>query len=179
LVEKTLRFLLLSLPNSVIFHLELQCPTERILANATQMEQVVMNLCLNAVQALPEQKGTVTVRLQRVEAEAIAREKNASSLQAPCLLLTVSDTGCGIAPEMLTRVFDPFFSTKPVGQGSGLGLAVVHSIVTAHNGGVTIESQLGQGATFRVYLPILHVLSASEGAQAASLSTTPRTEEES
>jgi signal transduction histidine kinase len=68
--------------------------------------------------------------------------------------LTVRDTGCGMTPEVLQRVFEPFFTTRPVGEGNGLGLAIVHGIVTGHGGAISIDSAPGQGATFHIYLPV-------------------------
>ncbi len=173
LLEETLRFLRLSLPTTVRLHSTLTCPEETLVADATQLEQVVINLCLNGVQALPEQTGALTVHLERIEAEDLRKRPVAGLVPGPCLLLTVSDTGCGIAPEILPKVFDPFFSTKPVGQGTGLGLAVVHGVVTAHGGVVTVDSQLGQGTSVHVHLPITVAPSAGEPMRTALASSSP------
>ncbi len=105
---------------------------------AGQLNQVWLNLLVNAAHATRE--GGEVLIITRGEGERV--------------VVTVSDTGCGIAPEHLTRIFDPFFTTKPVGEGTGLGLSVTYSIVERHSGEITIESELGKGTTFTVTLPV-------------------------
>jgi two-component system, NtrC family, sensor kinase len=105
---------------------------------AGQLNQVWLNLLVNAAHATRE--GGEVLIITRGEGERV--------------VVTVSDTGCGIAPEHLTRVFDPFFTTKPVGEGTGLGLSVTYSIVERHGGEITVESELGKGTTFTVTLPV-------------------------
>ncbi len=102
------------------------------------LNQVFMNVLCNAAQSIPGQ-GTITLR---------TREENGE------VLVEISDTGCGIPPEHLKRIFDPFFTTKPVGQGTGLGLSLVYSIVRKHGGRIEVDSQPGQGSTFRIILPL-------------------------
>jgi len=110
-----------------------------------------MNLCANAVQAI-KASGTLTVTLDVVEmTDTIVATSTLG--QGSYLRLCVSDTGSGIAPQIRERMFDPFFTTKEVGVGTGLGLSLVHGIVTELGGGIDIESQIGKGATFVVYLP--------------------------
>ncbi|MDD5248928.1 MAG: ATP-binding protein [Rhodocyclaceae bacterium] len=103
-----------------------------------QLNQVLLNLLVNAAQAI-ETQGTITIR---------------TSADADEVRIAISDTGCGIAPEHLNRVFDPFFTTKPVGTGTGLGLSITYSIVRKHHGRIEVESEPGKGTTFRVILPI-------------------------
>lgn len=126
-----------------------------IRADATQLKQVLMNLCLNARDAMPD-GGRITIQAGNVtlsDAEAAAlREAKAG----PHVVLAVSDTGTGMPPELLEKIFDPFFTTKELGKGTGLGLAAVHGIVKGHNGAITVESTPGVGTTFRIYLPALH-----------------------
>jgi len=106
-----------------------------------QLNQVVMNLVVNAMQALGSQRGTITVRSGR-EGEQV--------------WFSVSDNGRGIAPENLERIFEPFFTTKAPGKGTGLGLSLARGIVHKHHGRIEVESAPGQGAAFRVTLPIRH-----------------------
>ncbi|MER3425007.1 MAG: hypothetical protein C4293_19030, partial [Nitrospiraceae bacterium] len=111
---------------------------ERIWCDATQMKQVLVNLILNAAQAMPN-GGTLSIRIFR----------NGSS--GSDLKIAVSDTGTGIDPAHVSRVFDPFFTTRD--EGTGLGLAIVHAIVEGHRGRVEVESMLGHGTTFTIILP--------------------------
>jgi PAS domain S-box-containing protein len=110
----------------------------RVLADSDHMNQVFLNLILNACQAMPE-GGTLRLALHPTDAT---------------VELTIQDTGCGIPPEQLSKIFDPFFSTKAVGEGTGLGLTVVHGILQEHQGAIRVMSVPGQGTTFIVSLPI-------------------------
>ncbi len=121
-----------------------------IWADADQIKQVVMNMLINAQHAI-EDKGTITVRSCRA-LEAKRAEPGAEPV--PMVEFAVIDTGCGIPEKNLRRIFDPFFTSKEVGQGTGLGLSVSHGIVQAHGGLIEVESKVGEGSTFRVYLPI-------------------------
>jgi two-component system, NtrC family, sensor kinase len=109
-----------------------------IRADATQLHQVLINLVVNAIQAMPS-GGKLTIRTTR---------------QREHVQLTVSDTGVGMSDDVQKNIFTPFFTTKDVDEGTGLGLAVVHGIVTAHGGSIRVQSKLGHGATFDVELPI-------------------------
>ncbi len=113
-----------------------------ILANPGQLGHVFPNLLLNAAHAIPE--GHPHDNTIRVTTRAAANGE---------IVVEISDTGRGIAPEVRHRIFDPFFTTKPVGRGTGLGLSVCHGIVRSLGGTITVESQLGEGTTFRITLP--------------------------
>ena len=115
-------------------------PDLRITGFPGQIDQVFMNLITNAAQAIGgrEQGGTMRV---------------AAAARAGDVEITVSDDGPGIAADVIPRIFDPFFTTKDVGEGSGLGLSIVHGIVDRHGGRIEVESQIGQGTTFRITLP--------------------------
>ncbi len=116
-------------------------------AEPNQLHQVLMNLCVNARDAMPG-GGILTLGLERVQISGVTGAR-----PGPHLVLSVADTGLGIPAEVLDKIFDPFFTTKPVGKGTGLGLASVHGIVKAHQGFVRVESQVGRGTVFRVFLP--------------------------
>src|SRR5262249_12877066 len=118
----------------------------------TQLHQVLMNLAVNARDAMPD-GGTLTVTTGRAAVDAAYCARNVEARPGNFLVLTVEDTGTGMAPEVRSRLFEPFFTTKPVGLGTGLGLAGVYGIVKAPGGGVTVASTRGQGSTFRVCLP--------------------------
>jgi CheY-like chemotaxis protein len=120
----------------------------------TQLQQVLMNLCVNARDAMPE-GGVLTLRLENVRLDEAGARVHVKARPGPYTVMSVQDTGVGIPPELLDKIFDPFFTTKPVGQGTGLGLATVLGIVESHGGFVTVESEVGRGSTFAVYLPAL------------------------
>jgi signal transduction histidine kinase len=109
--------------------------------NASQLEQVFLNLITNARQSM-EDSGGGTLKVNAHQSGGM-------------ILVSVSDTGPGIAPDIISRIFDPFFTTKPVGKGTGLGLSISHGIVEQHGGGLSVKSEPGQGATFTVELPCI------------------------
>jgi len=119
-----------------------------VLADATQLHQVLMNLCSNAWQALQGAPGTVTVALRPIRLEQGPHAGQHAEL-------TVSDTGCGIDAATCERIFEPYFTTKGSSGGTGLGLSVVHGIVSAHKGSITVDSQPGRGSRFTICLPLL------------------------
>ena len=122
-----------------------------ILADAGMMDQVLMNLTLNSRDAMPN-GGELVIETTAVE---LAASEAATTRPGAFVRLSVSDTGCGIPPEIQPRIFEPFFTTKDVGKGTGLGLATVFSIVQQHQGWISVASQPGQGTTFHIYLPRL------------------------
>ena len=151
-VGDAIKFLRASTPATIKIERNLAAGTVR--ADPTQMHQVVLNLATNAVHAMRAQPGTLTVTLARAEVGPELAARLPDLAPGSYLRLTVRDTGQGMDPATLARIFDPFFTTKPTGEGTGLGLAVVHGIVRAHQGGITVESTVGQGTTFCVYLPV-------------------------
>ena len=124
------------------------------LADPTQIHQVLMNLCTNAAHAMGD-KGILEVRLSPVDlSKSDLTEQSIIDLKpGPYLKLCVSDTGSGMDKATLERIFDPYFTTKEVGKGSGLGLAVVHGIIKRHDGAITVQSEPGKGSTFGIYIP--------------------------
>ncbi|HEX6704196.1 MAG TPA: PAS domain-containing protein [Albitalea sp.] len=141
-----------SLPQGVTLERSLEAGDAALLGDPTQIHQVVMNLCANAVQAM-KSSGTMVVR---VGTEVLQAPRTVSTSCLPAgdyLRLVVRDTGMGIAPQVLERIFDPFFTTKEVGVGTGLGLSLVHGIVTDLGGGIEVESRMGEGSAFTVWLP--------------------------
>ena len=114
------------------------------------VRQVVMNMLVNAQQAI-EEKGSITVRTRRCPEP---RRAEPGGQAVPMVEIAIIDTGCGIAERDIRRIFDPFFTTKGPGKGTGLGLSVSHGIVAAHGGSIEVQSKLGEGTTFRIYLPM-------------------------
>ena len=125
-----------------------------VLADPTQIQQVVMNLCTNAFHAMQDHGGTLTVGLEEIQ---IASEDLPGS-QDPVtyVKLTVADTGYGMSKDVLERIFEPYFTTKKVGEGTGMGLAVVHGIIKGYDGDIQVHSESGNGTTFNVYLPRIY-----------------------
>ena len=152
LVTEALTLLRAALPSTIAIHCELHEETGTVMADPTQLHQVLMNLCTNAAHAMRDAGGVLTVGL---DACAITAAEALHPALAPgaYLRLLVRDTGHGMPPAIMDRIFEPFFTTKAIGEGAGMGLAVVHGIVTKCGGVITVESAPGCGTTMMVYLP--------------------------
>jgi PAS domain S-box-containing protein len=122
-------------------------------SDPAKIHQILMNLCTNAAHAMDRQGGVLEVGLKRESITGDAGQQPLDLTPGPYLRITVSDTGHGIAPELMDRIFDPYFTTKERGRGTGLGLAVIHNIVMSHQGAIRCTSALGKGTVFDVYLP--------------------------
>ena len=153
LIKEALKFLRASLPSTVEIRQNIQRETGFILADPTQIHQVVMNLCSNAAYAMREQGGVLEVSLAEVEVDSDMTLLHPDLKPGPHLRLTVTDTGTGMTREVTERVFDPFFTTKKPGEGSGMGLSVVHGIVKNYGGAITVYSEAGKGSTFNIFIP--------------------------
>ena len=123
-----------------------------VTGDATQLHQVLLNLCVNARDAMPK-GGTLTVSSENLVIDQHFASLNPGAQLGPHVALRVADTGSGMSPETMDKIFDPFFTTKEVGKGTGLGLATVIGIVKSHNGFLTVQSEIGVGTTFNVFLP--------------------------
>ena len=155
-VEEVLRLLRSIIPTTIAIEAETEVANSNILGDPTQIHQVIMNLCTNAAQAMEEDGGAIKITLDNVEIDPEWNNKDDSEFTPGSYLrISVSDTGEGISPENLNRVFEPFFTSKEQGKGTGMGLAVVHGIVQAHNGTILVESYENKGTTFEVYFPLL------------------------
>ena len=152
LVEQTLRLLRATMPSSAVVEFVAGDDVPSVLADPVQLEQVLFNLCINARDAI-QGAGFVRVRLDRHRGAWRCASCRAAGDHASWIELSVADTGSGIADEVLDRIFEPFVSTKEVGRGSGMGLAMVHGIVHDHGGHVLLETRRGAGSVFRVLLP--------------------------
>jgi len=130
-------------------------------ADVGMMEQVLLNLVVNARDAM-QGGGTLGIAISKVRLDAGEAARMPGARAGEFAILSVTDTGCGIAPEILPRIFEPFFTTKDVGKGTGLGLATVYGIVQQHRGWVNVESQPGKGAKFEIYLPLLNQAAVAE-----------------
>ena len=137
----------------VALRFEANEPVSEVVADAAQLQQVVTNLVVNAVQASPE-SSTVEVGLRAAPGAKKPGADATSARERGYVCITIGDQGTGMGEETLERVFEPFFTTKDVGEGTGLGLAVAYGIVQEHGGFITVESKLGEGSRFEVYLPL-------------------------
>jgi PAS domain S-box-containing protein len=155
LVEELSHFLGPMLPSSVVFEVDPGGEAACVMADPVQIEQVLMNLCINARDAL-DGRGHIRIAVERsLPGEGVCASCRASVHSEGQFALVVTDDGPGISPAVLERMFEPFFTTKEVGKGSGMGLATVHGIVHEHGGHILIETAPGQGTTFRLLLPTL------------------------
>jgi PAS domain S-box-containing protein len=153
-IKDATKMLQKALGESITLVMELEAQLHRNKADPGQMEQILMNLCVNARDAMPK-GGRITLRTENVtfgEAEAATLPQVRSG---SFTLLSFSDTGHGMSADVQEHIFEPFFSTKGLGKGTGLGLAVIYGIVTQNNGWINVYSQPGQGTTFKIYLPAL------------------------
>ena len=151
-VDETTRLLKVTLPPSIELQVRIDAHVPAVMADATQVEQALLNLCTNAMHAIGTEKGTITVKLGSTYAQSLKEERRGIS-RGHHVTLSVHDTGTGITPDTMERIFEPFFTTKPVGQGTGLGLAVVHGIMRTHQGSVGVKSTPGKGSLFTLYFP--------------------------
>ena len=153
IVNESLKLLRASIPTTIDIRQSVSCQSDSVLADPTQINQVLINLCTNAAHAMEKKGGTLEVRLEAVVLHEDAVSQYQDLMPGNYVRLTVSDTGHGIEPKLMDRIFDPYFTTKGVGEGTGMGLAVVHGIVKDHGGTISADSKPGKGATFNVLLP--------------------------
>ena len=154
IVAETLKLLRASLPTTVKISQDIQSDSAA-LADSTQIHQVIMNLCTNAAHAMHAQGGQLKIDLSDVVLGGSFIEQHPYLSPGVYIKLRVIDTGHGMEKAILDRIFDPFFTTKERGEGTGMGLAVVLGIIKSHGGTITVESELGQGSTFNVFLPVI------------------------
>ncbi|MET0657946.1 MAG: PAS domain S-box protein [Steroidobacteraceae bacterium] len=153
-VEEAARLLRSTLPAGVRIQVQSAPALPAVRADESQIHQVIVNIVTNAWHAMRSQSGRVDISLQVADIDVAFCQSHSELSPGPHLRLSISDTGQGMDEETLARIFDPFFTTKPSGQGAGLGLSIVHGIVRAHGGAIVVETHLGRGTTFHVYLPV-------------------------
>jgi len=153
IVQESLKFLRISMPKNIEIHEKIEARSAMAVADPTQVHQVLMNLGSNAAHAMREKGGVLEIGLTTVSLDSESASRFIGLKPGPYLCLTVRDNGHGMTPDVMERVFEPFFTTKKQGEGSGMGLAVVHGIVKGHEGAITVSSELGKGTEFAIYLP--------------------------
>ncbi len=142
-----------------------------IMGNQTQVHQVLMNLCTNASQAMENEGGVLTVTLQDMEVNDDFSNPRPDLANGSYVSISVADTGAGIAPDIIESIFDPYFTTKEPGEGTGMGLAMVHGIVESYGGKIFVDSEPGNGATFTIYLPAARKQKLQDQNESESLPT--------
>ncbi|MBF0224901.1 MAG: PAS domain S-box protein [Desulfobacterales bacterium] len=155
IVKEVIKLLKASFPSTIAIKQSLMKDTPYVLADTTQIHQIVMNLCTNAYYAMREKGGTLEIKLKEIQLTQEDIISEPDLIPGLYILLTVADTGTGIERHLLERIFESYFTTKPVGEGTGLGLSTVHGIVKSFGGKISVYSEIGQGTTFNIYLPCI------------------------
>ncbi|MCK4542738.1 MAG: PAS domain S-box protein [Spirochaetales bacterium] len=153
-INEALKLIKSSLPSTIEITQNIKSDCGLVYADPTQIHQIVMNLCTNAYHAMEETGGKLTFNLKEVE---LAAEdlNDPAMIPGKYVCLTVSDTGPGMEQSITDRIFDPYFTTKEEGKGTGMGLAVVHGVVKSHGGNISVYSEPGKGTEFKVHLPVI------------------------
>jgi signal transduction histidine kinase/ActR/RegA family two-component response regulator len=170
-VKDSLDLLRKTIPADIDIRPKIACTSERILADQSEIHQVMINLCTNSAHAVKNESGVLEVLLETVTLDERFAARFKDLLPGDYVRLTVRDNGEGIAPGDMDRIFDPYFTTKDIDEGLGMGLAVVHGIVKKNNGAIHIESNVGKGTTVEVLFPLLETLSKEEVEQSETLPT--------
>lgn len=155
-IKETLKLLRASLPTTIEIRQNIDTHCEPIIADPIQIQQVLMNLCTNAAQAMHDQtEGVLSVALQEVTLDSVDLKSHPDIVPVPgtYIKLTIGDTGHGMEQAICEKIFEPYFTTKEKGKGTGLGLSVAHGIIKNHGGDITVYSELREGTTFNIYLP--------------------------
>ncbi len=169
IINEVLKLLRPSIPSNIEINQNIEAKSDMILADPTQIHQIILNLCTNASYAMKEKGGKLTISLKSEYLDSRA-VKNFSNLTSGYYVkLTVSDTGTGMNDDIKKRIFEPYFTTKNPGEGTGMGLAVIHGIITNLNGDITVESRPGNGSTFNVYFPKISADLSSKAEQLEEL----------
>ena len=154
IIKETITLLRPSLPSTIEITQDIDTVTGHVFVDPTQLNQIVMNLCTNAFHAIEETGGKLDISLHEVNLHHEDLMHEPDLVAGTFIQLSISDTGPGIAPSIKDKIFDPYFTTKGVGKGTGMGLATVHGIVKSYGGFITVQSELGKGAIFDVFLPV-------------------------
>ncbi len=155
ILSEAMKLLRSTMPATIEIRIAIEKRPEFVLADPTQIHQIIMNLCTNAGHAMEEKGGILEVRLEK-KTLTYERDPKYFDLQpGDFLVLRVKDTGYGISPEIMELIFDPYFTTKNLGEGTGLGLSMVQGIVKAYGGEIIVESEPGKGSVFNIFFPII------------------------
>ena len=171
ILKEVLKLSRSSIPSDIEITDDIQPDCGLVEADPTQIHQVAMNLITNGYHAVEETSGEISVALRKIQIQPDGSADN-SIEPGQYLVLSVSDTGCGIDPDVMDKIFEPYFTTKAQGKGTGLGLAVVYGIVKEHQGDIEVYSEVGKGTTFNVYLPVMERASETAPFEKVEISRT-------
>jgi two-component system, cell cycle sensor histidine kinase and response regulator CckA len=166
LITETMQLLRASIPSTIQIMFKTTATMDTVLASPTEIQQMLMNLATNAALAMQDKGGTLEINLNDIDFQPDTAVFDLDIAPGEYIQLVVKDTGNGMTPEVMKRIFEPFFTTREVGKGTGMGLAVVYGIVTDLHGTITVESELGVGTLFRVFLPKIKSDVTSESTKA-------------
>lgn len=170
-IEDSLSMVKTTIKSNIRVETDIDDACGAIFGDTTQIQQVMVNLCTNAVHALGRDEGVLGVSLKQIELMGKKHGDRMVDLEPGLYAcITVSDTGCGMPPDVMERIFEPYYTTKKKGEGTGFGLSIVHGIARKHRGYIAVESEQGKGSTFYLYLPLL-IGNAEEEKKAMDLST--------
>ncbi|MBI9083574.1 MAG: response regulator [Desulfobacterales bacterium] len=155
IVKESLKLMRASLPATIDIRQNMPAESPTVLADLSQINQVIVNLCTNAAHAMRERGGILNVSMVEIELDKDEAARHQDLAPGKYAILSVMDTGHGITAENMDRIFDPFYSTKQIDEGIGMGLSVTHGIVKNHGGAITVHSKPDTGATFHVLLPTM------------------------
>ncbi len=156
IVREVVNILRHSFPKNIEIEVVLKAQNENVYADSTQLHMVLLNLCVNSRDAMPN-GGKLTISIYNILGSEIINKFSQANKEL-YVVLEVKDSGIGMTKEILSRIFDPFFTTKEIGKGTGLGLSIIYGIVNAHNAFIDVESEPGKGTTFRIYFPTLEII---------------------
>jgi PAS domain S-box-containing protein len=169
IAKEACKFLRATIPATIEIQTRIDDKAGAVFANSIELHQIIMNLCTNAQHAIGEKAGCLEVVVQDTEV-GLSHKNDLIDLEfGSYVRISVNDTGCGMTPEVMKRIFDPYFTTKEKGVGTGLGLAVVHGIVKKYGGSIKVESEPGKRSTFHIYLPKVDMAAPSQAEQPKAL----------
>ena len=145
----------------------------KVKADPSQIDQVLMNLVVNARDAMPH-GGSLTIETSNVEMDKAISDRYVTVHSGPHVMIRVTDTGCGMSEDVQQHIFEPFFTTKGVGKGTGLGLSTVYGIVKQSDGYISVESEVDEGTTFKIYLPLVDEVASAEVKKVVETPAPPR-----
>lgn len=170
-VEEALKLIKASLPANIEIQANISKNLAPVFANETNIHQIVMNLCANAYHVMKSAGGLLSVSLTAVTIQDHDALNFPEMKPGGYLKLSIADNGCGISPDLINRIFDPYFTTKPTGEGTGLGLSTIHGIVKDHGGYIKVYSEVGIGTAFHIFLPSVESPAATSSERVEQLPT--------